>query len=332
MPKHDESGVILPETAYIKNFVTKPVPAGLIANPFAHQFAHASQMGRMTIDGKDANPLSPFCGFKAPGPSDIMCGFLEAGVLQSNGERTIGTTQSAVAIVVLNSLERPLALVDYYEKTPGGYQFYYPALLDPDSIPDPDSVANLDPDSSKFGIERNRIPGACVYPHSSKRLADDGKPAMMGGIGMFGYLLQESPTPFTPGDVTGRAGGAWSFSYNQDYAGNFIGPHIGVACWTERHPMDSSGQRYGLEAVHTAVTVDVEGKFGTLAGFYQNCQENFHDESDDAKSITAWCRPEPMTDLMIGPVRTGFHLRAVPSVWPGATITLWVRDISSRLG
>ena len=59
----DSNNVLLPEQTLIDTNQCKPVPVALIANPFAHKFAYASQMGRYNLQGNDWNPLNPFCRY-----------------------------------------------------------------------------------------------------------------------------------------------------------------------------------------------------------------------------------------------------------------------------
>lgn len=333
-----KSGVIVPNKELVEGNATSPVPVSLIANPFAHQFAYASQMGVCSIGGVDANPLTPFLDF------------LQMGYLLNSGDRALGQFVSPVALVVLNSLTRPLALVDFYERWTGGYQLAYSALLDPDPLlanrPSGTgsaaslaaraamaaggavggaAAASVAGNTPQDPAKVNQIPAASAYPHSAAHRTPEGGVAMMGGLGVFAHILQEA-------DGSSTAGCAWSFAHHQDEKGKFIGPFIGVACWTERRPIPNEVNEYTLQDVHSAVTADV-GKYGSLKDFYQKCTANLTESTTEAMSTTAWCCHEPMDDLKAGGISFApLKMRRVPSAWPGPTLTLWVRDLSSTLG
>jgi hypothetical protein len=306
----DSNNVLLPEQTLIDTNICKPVPVALIANPFAHKFSYASQMGSYNLQGNDWNPLNPFCRYMPPGPFSF-----------ADPYTSYSAECSPVALVVLNSLTRPLALTDFWSQFNfagiGQHQIAFPAVYDPTTTSDFTDVTKV------LGV--NRIPGVRPYPRSSAHRNADGSPAMMGGLGVFGFAVEE---PFGQDGVDRPAGGACSFSYTQDSNGNFIGPFIGVAFWTNRiwaSPGAFQNSVPFLDSVHSAVTIDVVGKHGDLPTFYKNAMQNYYESASDALSTTAWCQPEPM-----GPVNT--CQRLVPSPWIGPTLSVSLHDCSSTLG
>ena len=307
----DSNNVLLPEQTLIDTNQCKPVPVALIANPFAHKFAYASQMGRYNLQGNDWNPLNPFCRYMPPGPFSFI----------SDSNSNDGVVCNSIALVVLNSLTSPLALTDFWSRNNswgiGQRQIAFPAVYDPTATSEFKDVTK--------SICVNRIPGACPYPRSSAHRNADGSPAMMGGLGVFGFAVEE---PFAQDGEDRPSGGACSFSFTQDANGNFIGPFIGVAFWTNRvwgSPGACQNSIPYLESVHSAITIDVVGKHGDLPTFYKSATQNFYETSSDAASITGWCQPEPMETT--APFR-----RLVPSPWIGPTLSVWMHDISSTLG
>ena len=126
-----------------------PNPVALIADPFAKQFAFASQMGY--INTAVSVPFAKGITADAPcNPIDIF---------------TPGDPQLGVAIIILNSLPTPLTLVD--SMSFDGTQVGYPA-------------------ASK-GSKPHQIPGARPYPRKSRHKIASGARALMGGVGRYQY-------------------------------------------------------------------------------------------------------------------------------------------------
>ncbi len=169
-----------------------PCATALLANPFAHQLAHASQMGDMSLADGAMNPGRLFEPSHDPN-SDLP---------------------PTVGVVILNSLTRPLRLAESFfpqtEYSSGGQgsQRLYPAITQPDG-----SLIN------------HMIPAAQPYPSPMSHLDAKGNPALMGGVGYYSFERNYDSSMgfgYGPGTNTTIAG-ALGFSTSDDGSGPLVG-------------------------------------------------------------------------------------------------------------
>jgi len=148
------------------------IPVALMADPFAHLIGQcATANGNFGMQDNSMNPLDMF-------------------------EIWAPTTDAGIAVVLLNSLTKPLTLVDVW--LDGFTQHSYPAIVNPNTT---------------LTIKTHQIPGARPYPRPSKH----PKGATMGGVGAYRFTK-------TGG---GHERGALAFSMTED--GSSADPLIGVA-------------------------------------------------------------------------------------------------------
>jgi hypothetical protein len=149
-----------------------PVPVSLMADPFARQLAICvTSGGSFGMQNNSMNPLDMF-------------------------DQWAPTTDWGIAVVILNSLAKPLTLVDIWLSSFD--QQSYPAITNPQTMQT---------------IKTHQIPAARPYPRPSKH----PKGAAIGGVGCY---------RFTGGSGFTR-GGALAFSMAED--GSSSDPLIGVA-------------------------------------------------------------------------------------------------------
>ncbi len=258
-------------------------PVALIANPHAHEIAKASQMGDLALADGALNPADLF------DPADVPGG---------------------LAVVILNSLTRPLFLVDSYCYAPDdltdytlGKQASYPATSDRVNAP----------------TKEHQIPAARAYPRQEAHQLPQGGPAMMGGLGVYSFTqsIFQSDTTY---DMIPHVQRALSFSAEADGSG----PIVAVAFRTKVH----EDWTKPWVTTHSSVTADLQTNYGDLATFYKQTMGGSECDDDD---------DPPTTLYSVGPGSGGFTIWArfattPPKRVPGYALTVWVRDISSTLG
>lgn len=266
-----------------------PCPTALLANPFAHQLAYASQMGDMKLADGTMNPGRLF--EPAHDPNSLI--------------------PPTVGVVILNSLTRPLKLVESFfpqtEYSNGGQgsQSLYPSTRQPDG-----SLIN------------HMIPAAQPYPSPMSHLDAQGHPALMGGVGYYSFERNYDSSMgfgYGPGTNTTIAG-AMGFSTSEDGSG----PLVAVAFRVKIPP---GFRQTGIwEAGFSTVKADVLP--GTLANVLTPLFPNF---AQDGK-YAGYVDPNPVSKLDDkGPGPGGLTIWACITPTDGFTVTVWVRDISSTL-
>ncbi len=258
-------------------------PVGLIANPYAHEIAKASQMGDLALADGPLNPADLFDPVDVPG---------------------------GLAVVILNSLTRPLYLVDSYCYTPDdltdytlGKQASYPATSDRVNTP----------------TKEHQIPAARAYPHQQAHQLPQGGPALMGGLGAYSFTqsIFQSDTTY---DLIPHVQRALCFSAEADGSG----PLVAVAFRTKVHEDWTNP----WVTTHSAVTADLKASYSDLATFYQQTMGG-SETDDDNDPATNWY------SVGTGPGAFTIWARFAttpPKRVPGYALTVWVRDISSTLG
>ena len=263
----------------------------LIADPFAGQFAYASQMGVFDTSDGVMNPIDAF-------PATY------AG--------------AGVAIIILNSLPTPLRLVEsYIYVDPGavytthGAQTNYPAHTD----------------GVTAAVDAHIIPGARPYPRHAKHLLANKSPALIGGLGVYGFIASSY---LRVDGVTGLLDGgtmvievarALSFSAAEDGSG----PLVAVAV---RTITSGDGADNLVTTPYAAVTADLQGG---LDDFYAGTMGKSENDDDDDP-------PNPATNQYdVGPGNDGMTIWATYSNQPSklgvdCTLTVWVRNTGSTLG
>ena len=262
----------------------------LIADPFAGQFAYASQMGVFDTSDGGMNPIDAFPATYAGG---------------------------GLAVIIMNSLPTPLRLVESYVYvdpvalyTTHGLQTNYPAHTD----------------GVTAAVDAHIIPGARPYPRHAKHLLPKGGPALIGGLGVYGFIASSYPRVDADGLLPSltmviEVARALSFSANEDGSG----PLVAVAV---RTITTGDGLPNLVTTPYAAVTGDLQGG---LDNFYANTMGKSENDDDDDS-------PDPNTNqYSTGPGNEGMTIWATYSQKPSTlgvdcTLTVWVRNLGSTLG
>lgn len=141
-------------------------PAALVANPFAHQFAHASQMGDF----------------------QLADGLLDPGTLFESLDPSQRDIHASVGVVMLNSLTQPLTLVESFSYSYSGMQDVDVQRLYP-------AYVHQNADFTNFTVTNHVIPAARPYPSPKKHLDPQGNPALMGGVGFYSFTANIMVAP-----------------------------------------------------------------------------------------------------------------------------------------
>lgn len=272
-----------------------PCQTALLADPFAHQLAYASQMGsRMSLsDG----PMDPGRLFEPPhDPTSYV--------------------PPSVGVVVLNSLTRPLKLTEVffpqtaYSSGGQGSQRLYPSNTLADGT-----------------VINHVIPAVRPYPRAASHLDAKGNPALMGGVGYYSFgrdCYAGMGMSYSPGTITTIAG-ALGFSTTDDGSG----PLVAVAFRVKiplGFPPGGPITMVGFSTVQTNVTV------GTLSALVPTLFPNFAQDGKYSGYVDP-DPVSKLYDIAPGP--DGLTIRAsINSTSPTDefTVTVWLSDRSSTLG
>jgi hypothetical protein len=269
------------------------VPAYLIPDPFAHQLAFASQMGRFDFDDAMMNAVDPRALLNDPNSHD-------------------GDGDYGVNLIILNSLTSPLKLTETQSAQ-------IPVCTDSNSflpdwngpLTDSDHQVCYPAGSTDGELRNHEIPAARTYPNSQRHLRPDGSPAFLAGLGWYRFDMYDSPAR--------TLSRALSFQVGDDTT-----HHVGMIIRLELR--DRGVFRHQASFAFGAVTADLEREYGSIDNFFQYKMPNpnntpwgpalYSMSASDRSSLTVWTCPIPHdTD------RLGIN-----------TVVAWVRDISSTVG
>jgi len=254
------------------------VQVGLIPDPFTHQLAYASQMSGFDFADASVDPRA-FLG--DPNSND------------ADGDYGLN-------LILVNSVTRPLKLVDMYQYVRTG------------NGPAPEAVDQVCyPTGCPDGASRDHeIPAARPYPVRGAHLTAAGQPAMLAGVGFY---------RFDPTSYSAYPARSLSFSLG-DSASPLVGVHVRLT-YVSRGIF-----RYHASYASVAVTADLEAEYANLVNFGSKTLLN-PDQNPFTKpvysvgaaaqgSITVWGAP-----IAHDVDRLGTN-----------SVVVWVRDVTSTAG
>jgi hypothetical protein len=258
------------------------VGVGLLPDPFAHQFAYASQIGR--FDFSDVN--------------------IDARYFLPDPNGNDGDTDYGINLILLNSVTRPLKLVDTQAAQ-------IPSPTDPLQTYDCDSQV-LYPSYVWDGVTLDHeIPAARPYPIQANHLRPDGSPALLAGIGHYRFDMVDS--------FQGYSSRVLSFSL-----GDTQTPLVGVHIQIVQQPRGVF--RHNGSFASVAVTADLEREYATLDKFMNSTlpdptgklfnKPTFSTSAADRGALTVWCAP---------------YVHDIDQLGTNSVV-VWVRDVSSTTG
>jgi len=256
------------------------VAVGLMPDPFAHQLAFATQMSRFDFSDASVDPRE----------------------LLWDPQANDGDGDYGINIILLNSVARPLQLVDTVsdQLDPGNgqdwgdcdFQLCYPSYTREGA-----AVAHV-------------VPAAQPYPVRSQHLLAGGGTAMLAGVGFYRF------DAFDQVDITSRA---LSFSLG-DSQTPLVGVHIRLT------QLSRGFLRHNSSYASVAVTADLETDYTTLDNFrtatltdplnHPISPATYATSSAARGSLTVWAAPFPHDVDRLGT----------------NSVVVWVRDISSTVG
>lgn len=239
------------------------VPVGLITDPWAHQFAYASQMGKFDFLDAGNNSLDPRIFLPFPDGTELT-GYPDGA--------DIGWEKDGLNVIILNGVARPLKLVEMHA-----------AVNDQGFVTD---FQMCYPQGSPEDMSRiHEIPAARTYPNSGSHLTPGGQPAMFAGFGWWRF------------DTT-KSGLSRAFSFQ---LGDDTTQHVGVIVRLDFRSRGALRKPAAFGFV--GVTADLEKEYVSLDKFFDYKMPNPHNtpwgpalfsqSAADRGGLTVWGCPIP---------------------------------------